>query len=35
MKETSTLGDLAMFALMTLWAAIFLAYVWLCRRLMG
>jgi hypothetical protein len=35
MKETSTLGDLAMFALMALWAATFAAYVWLCRRLMG
>ena len=35
MKEASTLGDLAMFGLMAVWAALFVAYVWLCRRVMG
>ena len=31
----SILNDLAMFGLIALWAAIFVAYTWLCRRLMG
>jgi hypothetical protein len=28
------LGDLAMFGLMAIWATIFAAQIWMCRRLM-